>query len=155
MILYNLFPLLAGRFSRWDEHFSRAAKLDPTLADAFIGLGKSLAGAGRPADAVAPLEAAVKLQPENPVAHYQLAFRMRRHFLPPMRSAAAQSGVLLLRHAIHLSPEISDSSPAPLFSTTKGTDRVPCFSVPDPRMTAPTTVPPAWARSFRPAALVW
>ena len=27
MILYNLFPLLAGPFSRWDEHFARAAAL--------------------------------------------------------------------------------------------------------------------------------
>src|SRR5436309_15520317 len=27
MILYNLFPLLAGPFSRWGEHFSRAAAM--------------------------------------------------------------------------------------------------------------------------------
>ncbi len=27
MILYNLFPLLAGHFGRWDEHFARAAKM--------------------------------------------------------------------------------------------------------------------------------
>jgi len=27
MTLYNLFPLLAGRFSRWGEHFSRAAAM--------------------------------------------------------------------------------------------------------------------------------
>src|SRR5260221_12472599 len=27
MILYNLFPLLAGPFSRWREHFSRAAAM--------------------------------------------------------------------------------------------------------------------------------
>ena len=27
MILYNLFPLLAGTFNRWDEHFSRAAAM--------------------------------------------------------------------------------------------------------------------------------
>ncbi len=27
MILYNLFPLLAGPFSRWDEHFVRAAAM--------------------------------------------------------------------------------------------------------------------------------
>ena len=27
MILYNLFPLLAGPFSRWPEHFSRAAAM--------------------------------------------------------------------------------------------------------------------------------
>jgi tetratricopeptide (TPR) repeat protein len=54
------------------EHFSRAAKLDPTLIDAFIGQGKSLVSLGRPADAVAPLEAAVRLEPRNPVAHYQI-----------------------------------------------------------------------------------
>jgi len=28
MILYNLFPLLAGPFSRWPEHFSRAAAMN-------------------------------------------------------------------------------------------------------------------------------
>src|SRR5262249_62172573 len=27
MILYNLFPLLAGPFSRWGEHFRRAASM--------------------------------------------------------------------------------------------------------------------------------
>src|SRR3954471_23491623 len=27
MILYNLFPLLAGPFSRWGEHFSRASQM--------------------------------------------------------------------------------------------------------------------------------
>src|ERR1035438_5097248 len=28
MILYNLFPLLAGPFSRWKEHFTRAAAMN-------------------------------------------------------------------------------------------------------------------------------
>ena len=28
MILYNLFPLLAGPFSRWTEHFTRAAAMN-------------------------------------------------------------------------------------------------------------------------------
>ncbi len=72
---------LARQARQWPEaieHFSRAARLDPTFADAFIGLGKSLVSAGRASEAVAPLEAAVKLQPENPVAHYQLAFAYRR-----------------------------------------------------------------------------
>lgn len=27
MILYNLFPLLAGPFGRWNEHFTRAAAM--------------------------------------------------------------------------------------------------------------------------------
>jgi Flp pilus assembly protein TadD len=52
--------------------------LNPTFADAFIGLGKSLVSAGRPEEAVKPLENAVKLQPENPVAHFQLATAYRR-----------------------------------------------------------------------------
>src|SRR5204863_2470962 len=28
MILYNLFPLLAGPFPRWEQHFKRAAAMD-------------------------------------------------------------------------------------------------------------------------------
>ena len=41
---------------------------------------RSLLAADKPADAVAPLEAAVKLQPENPTAHFQLAnaYRLTR-----------------------------------------------------------------------------
>src|SRR5436190_1866025 len=27
MILYNLFPLMAGPFSRWNDHFQRAAQM--------------------------------------------------------------------------------------------------------------------------------
>jgi tetratricopeptide (TPR) repeat protein len=68
----------ARDFPQAIEHFTRASRLDPTLGDAFIGLGKSLVSAGRIADAIAPLEDAVKLQPENPVAHYQLSFAYRR-----------------------------------------------------------------------------
>ena len=60
------------------EHFSRAAQFDPTFVDAFIGWGKALAAIGQFKAAVAPLETAVKLQPANPVAHYQLAFAYRR-----------------------------------------------------------------------------
>ena len=68
----------AREFPEAAEHFSRAAKLDPTFVDAFIGLGKSLVAAGQTPEAVAPLEAAVKLEPENPVALYQLAYAYRR-----------------------------------------------------------------------------
>jgi len=68
----------ARDFPQAIEHFTRASQLDPTMGDAFIGLGKSLVSVGRNADAIAPLEDAVKLQPENPVAHYQLSFAYRR-----------------------------------------------------------------------------
>jgi len=72
----------ARQFPDAIEHFARATELDPSFVDAFIGLGKSLVSLGRPGEAVPPLQAAVKLQPENPVAHYQLAFAYRRSGRP-------------------------------------------------------------------------
>jgi tetratricopeptide (TPR) repeat protein len=68
----------ARQFPEAIEHFRRATEFDPTFVDAFIGLGKSLVSAGRVAEAILPLEAAVKLQPANPVSHYQLSFAYRR-----------------------------------------------------------------------------
>ena len=69
-----------GELSRqdqdWDqavEHFSRAAKLDPSFGDAFLGMGTSLVAARKFAEAIPPLESAIKLQPGNPTAHYNLA----------------------------------------------------------------------------------
>jgi tetratricopeptide (TPR) repeat protein len=67
---------LARQSQQWDEaveHFSRATKLDPTLGDAFLGMGTSLVAARKFSEAIAPLESAVKLQPANPTAHYNLA----------------------------------------------------------------------------------
>jgi len=55
------------------DHFSRAAKLDAGFADAFMGWGSTLLAANRTAEAVAPLETAVKLAPDNPQAHFDLA----------------------------------------------------------------------------------
>ena len=89
---------LARQARQWPqaiEHFSRAARLDAQLVDAFIGLGKSLVSAGRVSEAVAPLEAAVRLQPENPVAHYQLSFAYRRAGRP----AEAEKELLAYRQA--------------------------------------------------------
>lgn len=72
---------MARRAGRWDEaigHFARAVKLDAAFVEAMIGLGKSLTSARRAAEAVEPLESAVRLEPENAVAHYQLSFAYRR-----------------------------------------------------------------------------
>ena len=55
------------------DHFSRAGKLDAGFADAFIGLGRTLLTDNRAADAIAPLETAVKLNPDSPIAHFNLA----------------------------------------------------------------------------------
>lgn len=60
------------------EHFTRAAKLDAGFADAFLGLGMSLMTEKRYSDAISPLESAVKLQPNNPTGHYNLAVAYAR-----------------------------------------------------------------------------
>ena len=72
---------LANRISsgmRRSQHFSRAAKLDASFGDAYVGLGGSLGSAKRFSDAISPLETAVKLQPGNPAAHYLLAIAYTR-----------------------------------------------------------------------------
>jgi len=60
------------------DHFTRAVNMNASLGDAFFGLGRSLLDSDRAADAVAPLERAVKLEPENPGAHLALATAYQR-----------------------------------------------------------------------------
>ena len=72
---------MARQARQWNEaieHFGRAAKIDPNSPQALVGLGKSLVSAGRPAEAVAALEKAVQLAPDDAVAHYQMSFAYRR-----------------------------------------------------------------------------
>ncbi|HEX4007801.1 MAG TPA: tetratricopeptide repeat protein [Acidobacteriaceae bacterium] len=67
---------LARRKGDWDqavEHFTRAAHLDSGFSEAYLALGMSLAASGKFADAKAPLEHYVKLEPDDPSGHYQLA----------------------------------------------------------------------------------
>jgi len=67
---------LARQDQQWDDavkHFGRASQLDGGFGDAFLGLGASLIATKKFAEAVPPLEAAVKLEPANPAAHYNLA----------------------------------------------------------------------------------
>jgi tetratricopeptide (TPR) repeat protein len=59
-------------------HFGRAVKYDSGFAAAQLGLGKSLLGASRQNEAIPPLEAAVKLDPQNPEGHFQLSIAYRR-----------------------------------------------------------------------------
>ncbi len=69
------------RAEQWDEairHFSRAARLDAGFGDAFVGWGGSLVSEKKFAEAIAPLETAVKLQSGNPAAHYLLAIAYAR-----------------------------------------------------------------------------
>jgi tetratricopeptide (TPR) repeat protein len=67
---------LARQGGQWPEaieHFAHASKLDAGFGDAFLGLGVSLISAKRFSEAIPPLETAVKLEPKNPGAHYNLA----------------------------------------------------------------------------------
>jgi tetratricopeptide (TPR) repeat protein len=76
---------ILGELARQDQqfpvaigHFERAAKLDAGFADAFIGLGRALLEAGRNEDALAPLQMAAKLRPDNPAPHFYLSTAYRR-----------------------------------------------------------------------------
>lgn len=72
---------LAWKAQNWDEainHFSRATKLDRSLAEAFLGLGIAFNGDGKYSEAVAPLEKYVLMDPADPAGHYQLAIAYAR-----------------------------------------------------------------------------
>ena len=72
---------LARRAAEWGpaaEHFRRATKLDKGFTEAYLALGMSLVANGKFAEAVAPLENYVKLQPADPAGHYQLAIAYSR-----------------------------------------------------------------------------
>ena len=72
---------LARRQSKWPEaiqHFSRATSIDAGFSEAYLALGMSLAASADFPAAVVPLERYVKLQPDDPAGHYQLAMAYRR-----------------------------------------------------------------------------
>lgn len=72
---------LARRAAQWDEaigHFSHAVKLDAGFSEAQLALGMSLAASGKFAEAISPLQSYVKIQPEDPAGHYQLALAYSR-----------------------------------------------------------------------------
>jgi tetratricopeptide (TPR) repeat protein len=72
---------MARQESQFEEaisRFSRAATLDPSFGDAFMGWGFCLVTLKRYQEAIAPLRAAVRLQQGNPSAHYNLAVALSR-----------------------------------------------------------------------------
>jgi tetratricopeptide (TPR) repeat protein len=72
---------MARKADQWPEaiaHFKKATQVDAGLADAFVGLGRSLLSAGQPAEAVVPLLHAAQLQSDNPTTHYYAAIALAR-----------------------------------------------------------------------------
>jgi predicted Zn-dependent protease len=60
------------------KHFTRATKLDVSLAQPYLGLGIALNAAGRFVAAIESLKKYVELDPANPAGYYQLAIAYAR-----------------------------------------------------------------------------
>ena len=101
---------IARRAGQWDDaitHFSAAAKIDSGFAEAYLALGMSLASAQKFADAVAPLEKYVKIVPEDPAGHYQLAIAYDR----TGRKESAAREMQLQREAAAKAPASATEAP--------------------------------------------
>jgi len=72
------FDRRSGEFTEAVRHFTRATKLDTGFSEAYLALGMSLAASGKFAEAKAPLETYVKMEPDDPAGHYQLAVAYAR-----------------------------------------------------------------------------
>ena len=92
---------LQGHLPEAIQHFSRAAQLDASLWDAYLNLGRSLLDADRESEAVAPLEMAVRLQPDNPDTRFFLATSYQRigRTADAAREFAAHKSLLAKLHA--------------------------------------------------------
>jgi tetratricopeptide (TPR) repeat protein len=77
---YQVGEIYWGKFQREEamKHFTRAVELLPNFVDALIALGKGWNSQGQPGKALASLQKAVQIDPENEVAHYRLAQAYRK-----------------------------------------------------------------------------
>lgn len=101
---------IARRAGQWDEaaaHFLTAARIDSGFAEAYLALGMSLASAQKFADAVPPLEKYVKIVPEDPAGHYQLAIAYDR----TGRKESAAREMQLQREAAAKAPASATEAP--------------------------------------------
>lgn len=67
-----------GDWSEAVEYFTRASHLDVGFSEAYLALGMSLAAEGKFAEAKPALQHYVKLDPDDPAGHYQLAVAYAR-----------------------------------------------------------------------------
>lgn len=72
---------LDRRDQKWDEAISRytqAVKVDPNLAEAYLGWGYCLVNLKKYEDAIPPLRTAERLMPMNPEVHHSLGTALQR-----------------------------------------------------------------------------
>ena len=67
----------AADFARARQYFERALKSYPEFENALVGLGRTLSALGQHEEALLSLQAAVKGNPANEVAYYQMATAYR------------------------------------------------------------------------------
>ena len=82
--------------------YRRALDLDPTLADAYINLGRLVHDEGNPHEAVRLYHLAIEAAPDDPIAHYDLALA-----LEDVRQTPA--AVAHYRRAVALDPDFADA----------------------------------------------
>ena len=102
---------IARRAGQWDEagtHFSAAKRIDPEFAEAYLALGMSLASAQKFTEAVAPLERYVKMVPNDPAGHYQLAIAYDR---TGHKESAAKEMQLQREAAVKAPPSATSATP--------------------------------------------
>lgn len=102
---------IARRAGQWDDaiqHFSAATRVDPGFAEAYLALGMSLASAQKFAEAVAPLEKYVKIVPDDPAGHYQLAIAYDR---TGRKDSAAREMQLQREAAAKAPPSTTSATP--------------------------------------------
>lgn len=104
---------IARRTADWNtavQHFQRASELDAGFSEAYLARGMSLSGAGKFSEAIVPLERYVKMQPEDPAGHYQLAIAYSR----TGNKQAAEREMALQKKAAQNTPlERAPGAPAP------------------------------------------
>lgn len=66
---------LSGDLPRALHHLSLARELNPGFAQAYFGLGQALVWLGRPAEAIAEIDRALRLSPKDPLASMFLTLR--------------------------------------------------------------------------------
>ena len=100
----------AGEWETAVQHFTRAAELDAGFAEAYLARGMSLAAAGKYAEAIPSLQTYVKMLPEDPAGHYQLAMAYSR---TGNKEAAAREMDLQRKAAQKTPLERAPTAPAP------------------------------------------
>ncbi|MGB7845776.1 MAG: tetratricopeptide repeat protein [Candidatus Acidiferrum sp.] len=71
--LFGRIALMRGDLESASVHYNRALTMNPREVEALMGLGRILASAEKPEEAVKYLRTAVQVDPLNSTAHYRLA----------------------------------------------------------------------------------